>query len=285
MISVIIPTYNRAGYLPRAVDSVVNQTRPPDELIIVDDGSTDNTAVIVADIASRVLFPVHCIHQENKGASAARNLGIHHARGDILCFLDSDDWWDYSKIELQLPVMLEDPNVCITHTREIWFRNGVRVNQKKKHAPGNGFIFSSCLKMCVIGMSTVMVRRELFEQYGLFDESLPCCEDYELWLRIARERPFVLVDHPLTLKEGGRGDQLSVRYRQGMDRYRIQALCTLLAGKVLTDEQYIETLAELNRKCTIYGKGCIKHGREDEGRACLRLPENYIDRHTLRNNK
>lgn len=276
MISIVIPTYNRARYLSRAIDSVLDQTLPPDELIIVDDGSTDNTAGIVAGVTSRASFPVHFIRQENKGASSARNLGIQQARGDILCFLDSDDWWDKKKIELQLPLLLENSNILITHTREIWFRNGVRVNQKKKHAPGSGAIFSACLRMCVVGMSTVMVKREIFDQYGVFDESLPCCEDYDLWLRIAHERQFLLVEHPLTLKEGGREDQLSVRYRLGMDRYRIQALCKLLESKVLTDEQYNETLVELNRKCTIYGKGCIKHGRENEGRECLSIPEKYV---------
>ena len=276
MISVIIPTYNRARYLQRAIDSVLDQTHLPDELIIVDDGSTDNTAEIVDDVTSRATFPMHFLRQENKGASSARNLGIQHALGDILCFLDSDDWWDTKKIELQLPLLLENSNTLITHTLEIWFRNGVRVNQKKKHAPGNGSIFSACLKMCVVGMSTVMVRKELFEQYGVFDESLPCCEDYDLWLRIAHEREFLLVKHPLTLKEGGREDQLSARYRLGMDRYRIQALCNLLESKVLTEEHYNETLAELKRKCTIYGKGCIKHGRENEGRECLSRPERYV---------
>ncbi len=276
MISVIIPTYNRARYLQRAIDSVLDQTHLPDELIIVDDGSTDNTAEIVDDVTSRATFPMHFLRQENKGASSARNLGIQHALGDILCFLDSDDWWDTKKIELQLPLLLENSNTLITHTLEIWFRNGVRVNQKKKHAPGNGSIFSACLKMCVVGMSTVMARKELFEQYGVFDESLPCCEDYDLWLRIAHEREFLLVKHPLTLKEGGREDQLSARYRLGMDRYRIQALCNLLESKVLTEEHYNETLAELKRKCTIYGKGCIKHGRENEGRECLSRPERYV---------
>ncbi len=276
MISVIIPTYNRARYLQRAIDSVLDQTHLPDELIIVDDGSKDNTAEIVDDVTSRATFPMHFLRQENKGASSARNLGIQHALGDILCFLDSDDWWDTKKIELQLPLLLENSNTLITHTLEIWFRNGVRVNQKKKHAPGNGSIFSACLKMCVVGMSTVMVRKELFEQYGVFDESLPCCEDYDLWLRIAHEREFLLVKHPLTLKEGGREDQLSARYRLGMDRYRIQALCNLLESKVLTEEHYNETLAELKRKCTIYGKGCIKHGRENEGRECLSRPERYV---------
>jgi glycosyltransferase involved in cell wall biosynthesis len=275
MISVIIPTYNRASYIERAMDSVTRQTRPPDELIIVDDGSTDTTNQRVAEAARKASFPVRLIRQENKGAAAARNLGIKHAQGDILCFLDSDDWWDRKKISLQLDQLKDNPEILISHTREIWFRGGVRVNQKKKHNPASGHIFSACLKMCVVGMSTVMVRRELFDRYGFFNPELPCCEDYDLWLRVARERPFLLVNTPLTFKEGGRADQLSRIYRMGMDRYRIQSLQNLLAGGLLSAEQYEQALAELQRKCVIYGQGCIKHGREDEGEYYLSLPDRY----------
>ncbi len=275
MVSVIIPTYNRAEYLKRAMTSVLEQTRPPEELIIVDDGSTDYTTEIVQHVAGRAEFPVRLLRRENRGAAAARNVGINHASGDILCFLDSDDWWNKKKIELQLKAMLAAPDSLISHTKEIWFRKGLRVNQKKKHAPGNGHIFADCLKMCVVGMSTVMVKRALFTQYGLFNEALPCCEDYDLWLRVAREQPFLLIDHALTLKEGGRADQLSVIYRLGMDRYRIHALCTLLESDVLTEMQYGQTLSELERKSRIYGQGCIKHGHEEEGRTFLVLPDKY----------
>ncbi len=275
MVSVIVPTYNRAKYINRAMDSVLGQTRPPDELIIVDDGSTDNTSEIIEQTALRAAFPVRVLRRENRGAAAARNVGIAHAAGDILCFLDSDDWWDKRKIELQLEAILAAPDSLISHTREIWFRNGVRVNQKKKHAPPDGHIFADCLKMCVVGMSTVMVKKKLFTQYGLFNEALPCCEDYDLWLRVAREQPFLLVDHALTLKEGGRDDQLSVIYRLGMDRYRIRSLCDLLESGVVTNNQYLQTLSELERKCRIYGQGCVKHGREVEGRTFLVLPDKY----------
>ncbi len=275
MVSVIVPTYNRAKYIKRALNSVIDQTRAPGELIIVDDGSTDNTSEVIEQAIGRAAFPVRILRRKNRGAAAARNVGITHAAGDILCFLDSDDWWDKRKIELQLEAMHGNPDSIISHTREIWFRKGVRVNQKKKHAPGNGHIFADCLRMCVVGMSTVMVKMELFSHYGLFNETLPCCEDYDLWLRVALEQPFLLVDHALTLKEGGREDQLSVIYRLGMDRYRIRSLCDLLESGMLKDNQYLQTLTELKRKCRIYGQGCIKHGREEEGRKFLTLPDKY----------
>ncbi len=275
LISVILPTFNRAGYLKRAINSVIDQHRKPDELIIIDDGSTDNSARVIEEACMQAEFPVHLLHQENSGAAAARNAGILKARGELLCFLDSDDWWDPRKIALQSTLHLENPDIFISHTREIWFRNGVRVNQKKKHAPPNGFIFSACLKMCVVGMSTVMVRRKLFDRFGLFDIELPCCEDYDLWLRVARQVPFLLVDHALTLKEGGRPDQLSRIYRQGMDRFRIRSLCNLLKSDLLSPDQKQEAIAELERKCRIYGNGCIKHGRQREGERYLKMPQQY----------
>ncbi len=275
MISVILPTFNRAAYLKRAIDSIIDQQRQPDELIIIDDGSTDNSVQVIREVCGRAEFPVHLVRQKNRGAATSRNVGILRARGELLCFLDSDDWWDPGKIAIQASHHEKNPDIFISHTREIWFRNGVRVNQKKKHTPANGFIFSRCLGMCVVGMSTVMARRQLFDRFGLFDPDLPCCEDYDLWLRVARKVPFFLVDRALTLKEGGRPDQLSRIYRQGMDRFRIRSLEKLLASNLLSPKQTEETIAELERKCRIYGHGCIKHGRQEEGERYLALPARF----------
>ncbi len=274
-VSVIIPTFNRSAFLDRAMESVIKQSLIPDELIIVDDGSDDDTRSLVAQKTETASLPVRYLYQKNRGASAARNLGVKEAQGEILCFLDSDDWWDRKKIETQKAALQAEPKTLISHTRELWFRNGKQVNQKKKHSPGNGFIFSKCLEMCVVGMSTVMVRKELFESYGLFDERLVCCEDYDLWLRVSVDQPFLLVDTPLTLKEGGRDDQLSRIYRLGMDKFRIKAICNLLRdkNKILSDEQRQAAFAELTRKCEIYGKGCLKHGRREEGELYLSIPE------------
>lgn len=274
MISVILPTYNRAGFLERAMGSVLAQRCPCGELIVVDDGSTDETPALVARLAAQSPIPVRVLHQENRGAAAARNTGIGAARGDLLAFLDSDDWWLPKKLELQAAALLANPGKLIAHTREIWFRHGQRVNQKKKHDPPDGDIFLPSLAMCVVGMSTVMARRQLFERYGLFDETLPCCEDYELWLRVGAHEPFLLVPEALTAKDGGREDQLSHVHRLGMDVFRVQALCRLLDEVKLTPAQRHAALVELARKCTIYGQGCIKHGRLDEGQVYLELARN-----------
>ena len=275
VISVIIPTFNRAAFIEKALVSVLGQTRLCGEVLVVDDGSSDETGEIVHRIAGQSRVEVCYIYQENRGASAARNRGIAEARYNLLCFLDSDDWWDPRKLDLQLAAMEKEPGYLISHTRELWHRRGKRVNQKKKHAPGNGEIFSRCLEMCVVGMSTVMVRRQLFEQYGVFDESLLCCEDYDLWLRVSRKENFLLIDEPLTLKDGGREDQLSAVHRLGMDRWRVRSICNLLDNCTLSTEQYQLALAELRRKCTIYGNGCIKHGKQDEGEKYLALPDKY----------
>lgn len=277
-ISVIIPTCNRAELLAECVRSVLTQTLPPSEVLIVDDGSTDQTARVVAQLAREAVLPLNVIHQDNRGAAAARNTGIRAARGDVLCFLDSDDRFVPEKIACQLARLRASP-CLISHTRELWFRRGLPLSQKKKHRPPQGDIFCASLAMCVVGMSTVMARREVFARYGLFDETLPCCEDYDFWLRVGSRERFLLVDRPLTVKNGGRPDQLSVRYRMGMDKYRIQALVNLLSGGGLSAEQSLLAVRELERKCAIYGRGCIKHGRDEEGETYLRLPARF--RHKL----
>ena len=275
MISVVIPTFNRAEFIEKAVASVLAQTFSCAEIVVVDDGSTDATPEIVRRLAEQSRVEIRYVYQDNRGASAARNRGIAEARHDMLCFLDSDDRWAPSKLELQLAAMELEPKYLISHTRELWYRHGNRVNQKKKHAPPHGDIFERSLAMCVVGMSTVMVRRELFTRYGLFAEDMLCCEDYDLWLRVSGKEEFLLVDEPLTLKDGGREDQLSAMHRQGMDTWRIRSLCHLLRDGVLTLEQYRSAFAELEKKCRIYGNGCLKHGRGEEGVRYLALPERF----------
>jgi glycosyltransferase involved in cell wall biosynthesis len=270
-ISVVIPTYNRELFLSNCLASVVAQTLQPLEVIVVDDGSTDNTRRLVHSMMEQAPCPIRYLYQENSGAAAARNLGINATQGALICFLDSDDRWYRDKLEVQAAAMSTHPSIRISHTKERWYRRGDHLNQKKKHQSPDGDIFFACLPMCVVGMSTVMMETSLFTQYGLFDVDLPCCEDYDLWLRISCQEPFLLVDQPLTIKEGGRADQLSVIHRVGMDRHRITALCKLLEGECLTQSQQRAALQELQRKCHIYGHGCIKYGRRAEGERFLQL--------------
>lgn len=266
-VSVIIPTHNRAGFLAQAIDSVLAQTYTNFELIVVDDGSTDETPSLLAAYGKALVS----LRQENRGPAAARNAGIRAARHSLLAFLDSDDQFVKNKLALQVAAMEAQPELLISHTQETWFRNGRHLNQKKRHAKEGGDIFARSLELCVVGMSTVMARRELFDRIGLFNESFPCCEDYELWLRVSCRHPFLLVDEPLTVKHGGRPDQVSVRFATGMDCFRIQALEQLLACAPLTPTQTRLAREELVRKATLYGNGCLKHGHTEEGRRCLAL--------------
>ncbi|MFW8600698.1 glycosyltransferase family 2 protein [Desulfobacterota bacterium M19] len=272
-VSVIIPAYNRAAMLPRAIDSVLSQDGVDFELLVVDDGSNDDTAVLLKDYGSHLTV----ISQAHQGVSAARNAGIRAARAPLLAFLDSDDWFLKGKLACQSALMLVNPGALVSHTGEKWLRRGKHLNQKKRHRKEGGNIFGRCLRLCAVGMSTIMARRELFSRFGMFDESLPCCEDYELWLRVSAVESFLFLDQPLTVKEGGREDQLSVRYRLGMDKYRIYALRKLLLSAVLTEEQDQLARRELARKCRIYGNGCLKHGRGAEGGEFLELAAWALD--------
>lgn len=274
MISVIIPTYNRCRFLEQAIRSVLGQTLAPAELLVVDDGSTDDTRLRVSSLARESPVSIKYIYQENRGAAAARNRGIRAAEGEVLCFLDSDDRFVPEKLARQY-ARLRESSRRISHTGETWYRRGIFLNRKRKHRPPDGDIFQASLKMCMVGMSTVMIRRDIFDRYGLFDESLPCCEDYDYWLRVGAAELFLLVDEPLTVKNGGRSDQLSVIHRLGMDKYRIRSLVRLLAETDLSSAQRAMALTELERKCTIYGRGCIKHGRPEEGRQFLRMANRF----------
>lgn len=270
-VSVIIPTYNRASFLRKAIDSVLNQTYQNFELIVVDDGSEDDTEELVLSYGNSVSY----IKQQNSGPAAARNVGIKAATHDLIAFLDSDDHFDKNKLAFQVSAMQQHPHYKISHTQEVWYRQSQHLNQKKKHEKSNGFIFEQSLKLCAVGMSTVMARRELFDLIGFFDEELLCCEDYDLWLRTSVEYPFLLVDKPLTIKEGGRPDQVSFQHRVGMDRFRIRAIRRILSQNNLNSEQRQLAEAELMKKCCIYANGCIKHGRPEEGKTYLELARTY----------
>ncbi|MFO7459610.1 MAG: glycosyltransferase family 2 protein [Desulfatiglandales bacterium] len=267
-VSVIIPTYNRARKVARAIASVLYQTFPDYEIIVVDDGSRDDTARSL-----HLLHPhlVHLTHKENRGVSAARNTGIKASRAPLIAFLDSDDYWLPEKLAVQAAFFKANPKAVACQTQERWIRRGRPVNPGKKHLKPSGHIFEPSLKLCLVSPSAAMVRRSLLDEVGLFDETLPVCEDYDLWLRISCRHPIHLLDRVLVIKEGGAPDQLS-RSMAGMDRFRIQSMTRLLQGARLTRAQARALLDELTAKCEVYGNGCIKRNRIGEGQRYLELP-------------
>ena len=127
MISVIIPTFNRASLLKKAIESVLSQTYKDFELIVIDDGSSDETPSLISSYASSIKY----IKQNNKGPAGARNVGIKNSSGEFVAFLDSDDWWDKEKLQIQIDKMRKNPKYLISHTKEVWYRNGRLLNQKK----------------------------------------------------------------------------------------------------------------------------------------------------------
>lgn len=257
-ISVILPTWNRRRWLPQALDSVLQQTLPPHEIIVVDDGSTDGTLEALAPNYPAVRW----IRQENRGPAAARNAGARAATGNWLAFLDSDDRWLPEKLQKQVAFLKEHPDYEVVHTNEIWIRNGRRVNPKKKHQKYGGWIYPQCLPLCIISPSSLLISRRLWEELGGFDESYPACEDYELWLRLAARHPVGYLPEPLIVKHGGHADQLSRQW--GLDRYRVRALQSMLERHALPADWHEATRRELLRKCEILIQGYEKHGRSEE---------------------
>ncbi|MBT2969563.1 MAG: glycosyl transferase [gamma proteobacterium symbiont of Ctena orbiculata] len=254
-VSVVIPTHNRAHTLPRALDSVLAQSHQPLEIIVVDDGSDDETAELMEDHYGCCDY----LRQANQGVSSARNLGIEKARGEWIALLDSDDRWLPNKLQLQLEALAGAPRYRLCHTDEFWIRKGVRVNQMLKHAKSGGRIFQRCLPLCVISPSSVILHHTLFEEFGLFDTELPACEDYDLWLRICAGEEVLFIDRPLIEKYGGHDDQLSRRH-WGMDRFRVHALMKLLDQQQLEKEDRIAAVTTLIEKSTILAEGAEKRG-------------------------
>lgn len=253
LISVIIPTFNRGYVIRRAVDSVLAQNYPHFELIVVDDGSTDNTASRLAPLAGggRLIY----LSQINKGVSAARNSGIREAGGAFIAFLDSDDEWRPEKLSAQMEYFQKNPASLIVQTQERWIRHGRRVNPKRKHLKKDGDIFLESVELCLISPSAVMLRCELLNEIGLFDEDLAAAEDYDLWLRVLARYPVGLIDRELVIRHGGHEDQLSAQ--PGLDRFRVMALEKILRES-LSEERRQAVEKELSRRRAIYENGRIK---------------------------
>jgi glycosyltransferase involved in cell wall biosynthesis len=268
-VSIIIPTYNRAVKVARAVASALDQRFREYEIIVVDDGSNDRTRVVLEQFGPRirVLF-----HERNRGVSAARNTGILASNSPLIAFLDSDDHWLPEKLKTQVDFFRSHGDAVACQTEEIWLRRGRRVNPMRKHAKPSGEIFEQSLKLCLVSPSAVMLRRRLLDEVGMFDESLPACEDYDLWLRIGCRHPIHLIKEQLLIKEGGSPDQLSATV-EGLDQYRIRAMMKLIRSGTLNDHQLNAVFEELTLKCGIYGRGCIKRGRVEEGNEYLRIPD------------
>jgi glycosyltransferase involved in cell wall biosynthesis len=273
-LSILIPSYNRRKSLQSAVDSVLLQNHfvregwvinHDYEIIVIDDGSSDGTFEHIGAVYPALVL----LQQANKGVSAARNAGLQAAKGEWIALLDSDDIWLPDKLSLQFGA-LNDTNTQVCHTEEIWIRNGVRVNQHNKHQKHGGLIYSYCLPLCAMSPSSIMLHRNVFERVGQFDENLPACEDYDLWLRVCAFYKVAFVSSPQIHKTGGHADQLS-RQHWGMDRFRVIALEKIMCMSeseptpdwLLSEQQLVQTRNTLLEKVDILRIGAKKHANRN----------------------
>ena len=268
-VTVVIPTYNRQSLLVRCIDSVLAQSKLATEIIVVDDGSMDNTERLMRSVYPKVTL----LSQENQGVSAARNTGIRKAVTPWIAFLDSDDRWLPDKLEKQMEALVENAEYRICHTEERWIYKGKERPVAPDYRKKDGWIFSDCLPRCSISPSTALIHQSVFDEVGLFDESLPACEDYDLWLRICSRMPVLLVDEPLINKHGGHEDQLSAQW--GLDEYRIRALEKILLEDHLSDGDRVKARAQIRKKGMIYAAGLEKYGKLDEAKIYKNLSQKY----------
>ena len=239
---------------------------------MVDDGSTDGTGEALSRVNdSRLSY----IYQPNKGASSARNRGLEQAKGGYIAFLDSDDRWTGEKLQRTVQYIKRFPEIAIFHTDEVWYRGGKLLNQKDKHKKPSGFVYRNALAICCISLSTAVVRKDVFDAVGVFDEKLEACEDYDFWLRATSKFETKLIPEDLTIKDGGRPDQLTQRV-WGLDRFRIRALEKMLASGTLSESDYKATLDEMLKKCGIFALGCEKRGKLEEAAYYRGLSEKFL---------
>jgi len=194
-VSVIIPAFNTSRFISQAIESVLNQAFTDQELIVVDDGSTDDTASLVMKYGGKLRY----IYQKNQGLSSARNTGIVKAEGEYIGFLDADDYWDREKLRHQVALLDSSPDTGVVYTAlKVVDKDNHEIEERGCLVRGRIF-FSLLTENCVVGScSSALIRRECFEKAGTFDEMLSASEDWDLWLRIAPYYLFDFVDLPLT---------------------------------------------------------------------------------------
>jgi glycosyltransferase involved in cell wall biosynthesis len=179
-VSVVIPTYNYGRFVATAIESALAQTRMPLEVIVVDDGSTDDTAAVVARFGDSVRY----IHKPNGGLSSARNAGIAAARGDLIALLDADDRWLPHKLERQVPYFAADKDMGLVHTGSRIFDHETG-GTLCEVLPRESLSFHELMNCCAVSAPSTMIRRGIFQAIGGFDETLAEAEDWDMWIRIA----------------------------------------------------------------------------------------------------
>lgn len=287
---------SRIVFLKQALASVLKQTLAPQEIILVVERPREwayHKSVDLRQRASRQKnllnnFPkdiqeiilkhrVKLIANLGSGISSSRNSAIKLSCAPWLAFLDDDDEWLPRKIEKQANIITklnkqgENPLLC--HTDEKWLRNGKYLNPHLKHKKNGGYIYANCLNLCCISPSTTFISRKVFATYGLFDEKMPVCEDYDMWLRVCAYEKIAFLDKKLAIKKGGHPDQLSHKY-WGMDRFRCYALTKILEDPKLNDKYRQATKENLVKRWQILALGAAKRHKNNH----LKYYQSHIKR-------
>lgn len=255
LVSVIIPTYNRAAYLQKALQSVKEQTYQFLEIIVIDDGSTDDTGEMLKNYGGQLRY----FYQENRGISGARNAGIKRARGKFIAFLDSDDYWLPDKTVQQLALFKQHPEYALVAARCASIR--LDGSYRDKNRPGkSGWVLEDLFKANFIRTSAAMIKQECFENIGLFDEELRECEEYDLWLRIAAQYPVGFINKSLAVyvdnPDGASTDSLTGRL------YRLRVLEKQYLQDNIPAHLYARRIADT---CHYIGRHYIKKGEKERG--------------------
>jgi glycosyltransferase involved in cell wall biosynthesis len=197
LVSVIIPAYNAARFVAQAVESVLAQSYRPVEILVIDDGSTDDTARVLEPYRDAIRY----IRQPNGGPSRARNNGLAHARGELIAFLDADDVWLPDKLSRQVRCLEESPAVGVVHcdTYNLDEQSGARSRRATPRDDFAGNCYARLFRGNQVTYSTVVIRRECLDRVGPMDERYTHAEDYDLLLRLARRFPFAYVPEPLAV--------------------------------------------------------------------------------------
>jgi glycosyltransferase involved in cell wall biosynthesis len=262
LVSVIIPSWNRADMTMRAVHSVLNQSYRHFELLVVNDGSNED----YSEVKNLVESSGHTyIYAPHAGVSAARNRGISSSQGKWISFLDSDDLWHPEKLKTQMEYVQAHPDCLVLQSYEEWIRNGARVTIPERLRPASGDAFKRSLELCCISPSSVVLAREVLEKTGVFDERCIVCEDYDLWLRVTTYFSVHLITQPLVVKYSAPHAQLS-RSQIAMDRFRVYALLKYLLSEEYPAEKKALARDILLKKLNILYTGAIKRENNAEAR-------------------
>ncbi len=199
----MVPTFNRRELVCRALDSALAQSYPHQEIIVVDDGSTDGTDVVLRD---RYGARIRYLRQQNRGVSSARNLGMRQASGELIALLDSDDWWDATKLAKQVAWLAARPDFSMVMTdvqRVDGALQPINVLRRRDTIRRDGDVLDQVVLMPSLVPASILMRREVFERTGGFDETLRTAEDIEFHLRIAAQFKIGVIDEPLTVARRG----------------------------------------------------------------------------------